>query len=114
MFDIDLYRRLAAAPGNLFFSPYSVAAALALVHAGAEGATRKELEAVLGHADPVDAYGPDGELEGRTMYHVAVMMLARVDGKSPLAYLTEDQRVRIRAHARRRILEPVDRLSRYL
>ena len=62
----------------------------------------------------LDAYGPDSALETRTMYHLAVLMLARVDGKSPLAYLGEEQRVRIRAHARRRILEPVDRLSRYL
>ena len=43
-----------------------------------------------------------------------LIMLARVDGKSPLAYLSEEQRVRIRAHARRRILEPVDRLPRFL
>ena len=41
------------------------------------------------------------------------MMLARVDGKSPLAYLSEEQRTRLRAHARRRILEPVDRLQHY-
>ena len=62
----------------------------------------------------LDAYGPDPALEARTMYHLAVLMLARVDGKSPLAYLSEEQRVRIRSHARRRILEPVDRLSRVL
>jgi aminoglycoside phosphotransferase (APT) family kinase protein len=62
----------------------------------------------------LDAYGPAPALEARTMYHVAVMMLARVDGKSPLAYLTEEQRTRIRSLARRRILEPVDRLARYL
>ena len=41
------------------------------------------------------------------------MMLARIDGKSPLAYLSEEQRTRLRAHARRRILEPVDRLQHY-
>jgi aminoglycoside phosphotransferase (APT) family kinase protein len=62
----------------------------------------------------LDAYGPDPRLEARTMSHVAVLMLARVDGKSPLAYLTEEQRRRIRAHARRRILEPVERLRDYL
>ncbi|HXG63126.1 MAG TPA: phosphotransferase [Planctomycetota bacterium] len=61
----------------------------------------------------VDAYGPGPELEARTMAHVAVLMLARVDGKSPLAYLDEDQRRRLRALARRRILEPVERLERY-
>jgi aminoglycoside phosphotransferase (APT) family kinase protein len=62
----------------------------------------------------LDAYGPDPVLEARTMYHLAVLMLARVDGKSPLAYLTDEQRIRIRELSRRRILEPVDRLSKYL
>jgi Ser/Thr protein kinase RdoA (MazF antagonist) len=61
----------------------------------------------------LDAYGPGRELEARTMAHVAVLMLARVDGKSPLGYLDEDQRRRLRALARRRILEPVERLERY-
>lgn len=60
MFDTDLYRRLATSPGNLFFSPYSVASALALVHAGAGGVTRKELETLLGQADPVQTYGALG------------------------------------------------------
>ena len=62
----------------------------------------------------LDAYAPDPVLEARTMYHVAVLMLARVDGKSPLAYLNDEQRIRIRELSRRRILEPVDRLSKYL
>jgi aminoglycoside phosphotransferase (APT) family kinase protein len=61
----------------------------------------------------LDAYGPSPKLEAWTMVHVAVLMLARVDGKSPLAYLTEEQRTRLRAHARRRILEPAERLARY-
>jgi len=60
MFETELYRRLSARPGNLFFSPYSVGAALALVHAGAAGATRKELETALGQADPVETYGALG------------------------------------------------------
>jgi len=53
MFDAALYRRLAATPGNLFCSPYSIASALALLEAGAGGATRTELQAVLGSPDPV-------------------------------------------------------------
>jgi serpin B len=57
MFDAALYRLLARQPGNLFFSPYSIAAALAMVHAGAGGRTRKELEDTLGDADPVATYG---------------------------------------------------------
>jgi serpin B len=61
MFEFELYRRLSGPPGNLFFSPYSVAAALALVHAGADGATRRELEATLGQADPVGTFGTLGQ-----------------------------------------------------
>jgi aminoglycoside phosphotransferase (APT) family kinase protein len=62
----------------------------------------------------LDAYGPGAKLEARTMVHVAILMLARVDGKSPLAYLTEEQRTRLRAQARRRILEPASHLDRFL
>lgn len=61
----------------------------------------------------LDAYEPGRELEARAMAHVAVLMLARVDGKSPLSYLDPDQRRRLRALARRRILEPVETLGRY-
>jgi len=62
----------------------------------------------------LDAYGPSAPLEAKTMRHLAVLMLARVDGKSPLAYLTEEQRGRLRAAAIRRILDPVERLGRFL
>lgn len=62
----------------------------------------------------LDAYGPDPALEARTMKCLAVLMLARVDGKSPLAYLTPEQKLRIRDFARRRILEPAERLARFL
>lgn len=48
-FDPNLYRRLTAKPGNLFFSPYSISAALAMVQAGAAGKTLQEIETVLGY-----------------------------------------------------------------
>ena len=51
MFDASLYRLLAEKPGNLFFSPYSIAAALAMVRAGAAGKTRGEFDQVLGAVD---------------------------------------------------------------
>lgn len=51
MLDADLYRRLAVAPGNLFYSPYSIAAALAMVRAGAAGKTKVEFDQVLGAVD---------------------------------------------------------------
>jgi serpin B len=60
MFSTDLYHHLSKPPGNLFFSPYSIGAALALVHAGADGAVRRELEDLLGDADPVRSYGTLG------------------------------------------------------
>lgn len=49
--EVDLYRRLASAPGNLFFSPYGIAAALSMVRAGAAGKTKDELDRALGATD---------------------------------------------------------------
>lgn len=49
-FALTLYQRLPAG-GNLVWSPYSVAAALALAAAGARGATRDELTKALGTTD---------------------------------------------------------------
>lgn len=43
----DLYARLREEPGNLFFSPYSVADALGMVYAGARGATAEQMAAAL-------------------------------------------------------------------
>ena len=40
---VDLYRIFAAGDGNVFFSPYSVSEALALLSSGADGKTRQEL-----------------------------------------------------------------------
>ncbi len=47
-FAIDLYKRLAAEPGNVACSPYSVSAALAMTYAGARGDTAVEMATVLG------------------------------------------------------------------
>lgn len=46
-FALALYRRLAAVPGNLFFSPFSVRAALAMAFLGARGATAEQMRHVL-------------------------------------------------------------------
>ncbi|MDE2491424.1 MAG: serpin family protein [Elusimicrobia bacterium] len=46
-FAVSVYRRLGAAPGDLFFSPYSVFAALGMTYDGAGGRTRAEIEKVL-------------------------------------------------------------------
>jgi serpin B len=50
-FGIDLYRRLAAEPGNLFLSPASISMALGMVYAGAEGETAAEMARSLRYPD---------------------------------------------------------------
>jgi len=50
----SLYRQLAPDRGKLFFSPYSISAALAMCQAGASGVTRDEIETTLGHAGAGD------------------------------------------------------------
>ena len=46
-FGFDLYRKMAATPGNLVFSPASVALALAMAEPGARGETAAQMDAVL-------------------------------------------------------------------
>lgn len=46
-FAFDLYRRIAAKPGNVFFSPYSISTALTLTQTGARGATAAEMAKTL-------------------------------------------------------------------
>jgi serpin B len=46
-FAVDLYQRLRAQPGNFFFSPASVSAALTMTWAGARGDTAAEMARVL-------------------------------------------------------------------
>lgn len=45
-----LFRMMAARPGNIAFSPYSVGTAMAMALAGARGETEREMTAALGHA----------------------------------------------------------------
>jgi serpin B len=49
-----LFRRLAAAPGNIVLSPYSIGTAMAMALAGAQGANAAEMAAVLGYRLPRD------------------------------------------------------------
>jgi serpin B len=46
-FALDLYARLSGAPGNLFFSPYSISTCLAMTYAGARGDTETQMGRVL-------------------------------------------------------------------
>ncbi len=47
LFGLDLYARCATAEGNLVLSPYGIASALAMVHAGAESETAGEIRNAL-------------------------------------------------------------------
>ena len=53
---IDLYRRLATTPGNVFFSPYSVETALSMAAAGARGETLSQMLAVLHNDLPTTTF----------------------------------------------------------
>ncbi|SJZ54313.1 phosphotransferase [Consotaella salsifontis] len=46
------------------------------------------------------SFEPAPELEKRTAHLLACLLLARVDGKSPVEYLDDDQRARLRSLAR--------------
>ena len=46
-FAVDLYGKLCASEGNIFFSPYSISTALAMTCAGARGNTEKEMAETL-------------------------------------------------------------------
>ena len=53
-FAFDLERRLAAPGANLFCSPYSVAAALALAQSGARGQTEQQIASALQFPAPAE------------------------------------------------------------
>lgn len=46
-FAVDLYGALRRSEGNLFFSPHSIAQALAMTYAGAEGETERQMREVM-------------------------------------------------------------------
>jgi serpin B len=78
-----MYAHLAQAPGNLFFSPYSISSALAMTYAGVRGETATQMAQALHFSVPNDtvhaayaklssdlnAGGHDGE---RVFYQLAV------------------------------------------
>lgn len=57
-FAIDLYGQLKSQPGNLFFSPESISAALAMTYAGARGETATEMATVLHFTLPQEKLHP--------------------------------------------------------
>lgn len=57
-FAFDLYQKLRAGQGNLFFSPYSLSTALAMTYAGARGSTAVEMAKTLHFTLPPEALHP--------------------------------------------------------
>lgn len=57
-FAVDLYGRLSAQPGNLFFSPESVSTAFAMTYAGARGQTATEMARVFHYTLPPERLHP--------------------------------------------------------
>ena len=57
-FALELYQQLAAKPGNVVVSPYSISSALAMTYAGARGRTADEMKAVLHFDLPGDKLHP--------------------------------------------------------
>lgn len=57
-FACDLYQKLAAANGNLFFSPYSISNALAMTYGGARGNTAKEMAATMHFGGASEQFHP--------------------------------------------------------
>ncbi len=61
---------------------------------------------------PLVAWEPAASLEARAAHLLPALFLARVDGKSPVEYITEDdQRNAVRRVARRLLMQPPDRLA---
>jgi serpin B len=50
-FALDMYQEAAGTEGNLFFSPFSITAALSMVYAGAEGESEAEIASAMGVTD---------------------------------------------------------------
>jgi len=53
-FSVDLYKKLMAADGNLFFSPYSISTAFAMVYGGARGETAAQMKKAFNFTLPDD------------------------------------------------------------
>jgi serpin B len=63
-FALALYQKLRPQPGNLFFSPYSIATALAMTYAGARGRTAVQMaQALRFHLEPPQLHAAFAHLE---------------------------------------------------
>jgi serpin B len=75
-FALELYEKLREQKGNLFFSPYSISAALAMTYAGARGETEAQMARVMHFPSgpkvlPKDYDGPVQQGWDREQFHSA-------------------------------------------
>jgi serpin B len=75
-FAFDLYAQLAPNGGNLFFSPYSISAALAMTYAGARGETATEMAEVLHFTLPQERLHP-------AYNHLDLVLQSRAQAEPP-------------------------------
>ena len=65
------------------------------------------------YVDKVD-WEPAADIEARIAHLLPGLMLARIDGKSPVEYLTgEPEKTFVRNFARGKLIEPIDRVSTF-
>jgi serpin B len=57
-FAMDLYKQLATQPGNLFYSPYSISQAIAMVYGGASGQTEQQMAETMHFSLPQEQLHP--------------------------------------------------------
>ncbi len=76
------------------------------------GALLESFDAIATAYQPLVCWEPRAALEARAAHLLPALFLARVDGKSPVEYITsDDDRDKIRKVARCLLLEPPDRLG---
>lgn len=110
-FTFDLYRNLADADGNFFFSPYSISTALAMTYAGAHGETEQQMADTLHFALPqqrlhaafseldrvlksrgkvtTDIYSPEGEIVKEEVDGFRLNIANALWGQKDYSFLTE-------------------------
>jgi serpin B len=93
-FAFDLYQALRDTDGNLFFSPYSISAALAMTFAGARGETERQMAETLHFTLPQDRLHPsfnalDLELVGEDQGEFKLHIANSIWGQIGYSFLTE-------------------------
>ena len=68
---IGLYHSIAASPGNVVFSPYSISEIISLLSTGAKGQTKDELLQALHWDRPADQLPPAFAAQDRALAHAA-------------------------------------------